>query len=238
MEIGDMEQQTFTGRKLSWGELAEELEATRQKAEGYQDVINQIIIGFAELFPNEGWKTGDHPELGDMTEEFANSVIYRVRRLVRETEETRRAAMVAIGLANLRSAHLRDFLKSEHMARAWYKAYNEYYVNRGQPTVPWDKLTPGHQNEIKSIAEIAWFYIDRETSAKAEGVDEISKGMLEEGDSLARALEQLAVFTTVSRAVWDNAVVPFIRSLSAAGINILPPGTIVHGVSTSPHRPE
>lgn len=46
-----------------------------------------IVEAFAELFPSGGWSTDEHPELGNIDEEFASSVVAQVRRLADELEE-------------------------------------------------------------------------------------------------------------------------------------------------------
>lgn len=225
--------------------------AGEQKLSALQGQMDAVIVGFAELFPQGGWKTGEHPELGDMTEEFASSVLTKVkqlvasisqqqeqmRKLLRDRETEHNAARLSVAVANLRAGHLRKFLEPENLAEQWYAAYRAYNVSHGVPTKQWQDLTSSERVEIIVIARTLSQACDEKLAQQDQETDEMVQSLLDDGDELSTAIQRLTVITDGVKMIWGS-VSSVIRAMSAAGVNILPPGTIVHGVSTSPHRPE
>lgn len=236
MSNQEIEEKAITGRKLSWAELAEALEASRQEAGALKDQCDQIINGFAELFPGKGWTTEPHPELGPMPEEFASHVLAKVRRLVESVNDTNNAARLAISIASLRAAHLRDFIAPESLAQAWYEAIN----TPGNQFIPWSELQAGTRGQLIEIAERVNERLAASEKAEADVVDGLVAHLMAEGDEFAAAIRKLAIIQQAGKAIWDQAILPAIRALHALGIDLLPPGTIVHGATPAPrpHKPE
>lgn len=225
MEIGDgmgpgsLDEKAMAGRKLSWGELAEELEATKIK-------LIRAQLDSEALKGSEEARLAGEKKLAEVQEEMA---------------EVRRAAALAIAVASLRVVRYRDLLSPERLAETWYTAYREFYLAKGQPQRNWEELTGEQRSEVVAIAARvhgATAEYDRNADVELEKVGEMITG---QGDELAEAMKKLIAITQSLQAVWNAGILPGIRMLHNVGIDILPPGTIVHGVSIPsqrPHRPE
>lgn len=161
----------------------------------------------------------------------------QLQQALAQREAEHNAARLSIAIANLRAGHLRKFLEPKNLAQEWYKAYRTHYVERGMPTKLWEDLSQPERAEIIAIATEVTSVNDKMQAMQDKKVDETLQDLMQEGDELSSAIHRLIILTEGGRTIWDT-VVSVVRAMSAAGVDILPRGTIVHGVSTSPHRPE
>jgi len=78
-----------------------------------QSTLDEILNGFAEIFPNEGWTTEPHPEIGDMGEETASLVLRRVKLLKSHQEMSDEAVTQFKKILVSETERLRSFLQAD-----------------------------------------------------------------------------------------------------------------------------
>ena len=156
-------------------------------------------------------------------------------------DSTHRAAKLAVAIANVRAGYARNFMEPERLGAVWYAAYRVRVVGeRTAASLPlWEDLSPQDRAEITLIATDVQTAYESMLNERSSTVDQVTEGILTEGDELAVAIRQLSMIAEGGRVLW-NAFININRKLRAEGFDFLPPGVIVHGVQPSahPHRPE
>jgi len=243
--------------------MAEELNKARRRIGALEDDRVRLIEGMAEMFPASNWTIRDDVDFDQATKETVSSVLSQVRhlqealkgaeeaRLAGEKklaevqgilDETRQAAGVAIAMQTMRAATARGFLDAEVMAAAWFDSYCDYWNAKGNPSQvgKWSDLNVDGQAELIAIAERVRAKFDAMHESKMNDLDGIAAELLAEGDVIYNLVQRMDEFAVLLRNVWSDVLLPTIRRLHALGIDFIPPGTIVHGVTASnhPHRPD
>jgi len=155
-------------------------------------------------------------------------------------DNTHRAAKLAVAIANVRSGYAREFMDSQRLAKVWYAAYRVRVAGNGMPAgLLWEDLSAQDRAEINLIAADVQTAFESMLNERSGTVDQVTEGILAEGDELATAIRQLAAVADGARTLWDTFV-KVNRVLHVEGFDFLPPGVIVHGAQPSahPHRPE
>lgn len=261
-ELGDMPEE-FVSSLLSQVERTVNERDTAKRTSGVHEA--KRLLAEQALKGSEEARLATEKKLALAEEQ---STVWKTR-LVEETErlreylknereagiQTRQAAGVAVAMATLRSARAREFMEPENLAKVWYDKYREDVIRTAaaantRPTYPpastimdtWETLPVGSRTEIIGIAREVFKVFTDTDEAEGQKLDAVTESVMAEGHELATAVKRLQVVSEVLQHVWNAGVLPGIRALSAAGMEILPPGTIVHGVrprpSTNVHRPE
>lgn len=157
--------------------------------------------------------------------------------------EVRHAAELSIALSQNSIRRMHRYMNPESLAEVWFEAYEQHVAKTtAAPIVSWDRLERSAQREIIAIAKTVRDRFDERAIVEADNLDAVSADILKDGENLGMALERLEVLVTAARHMWSVGIVPAIQALKAAGVEILPPGSIVHGVPIKthprPHRPE
>lgn len=241
--------------------MAGELDKAIRRIGALEDDRVRLIEGMAQLFPASNWTIPDDLDFDQATKETVTSVLSQVRRLqksLKGSEEARlageqklaglqtrldnehRAAKLAVAIANIRSGYAQEFISAARLARVWYASYRIRVAENGMPSgLPWEDLSEQDRAEIMLIATDVQKAYESMLNERSGIVDQMTEGILGDGDELATAIRQLALIAEGGKAVWD-LFVKINRTLALEGFSFLPPGTIVHGATPSvrPHRPD
>lgn len=125
-----------------------------QAEDGYMVQQHRVIEGFNELFPNEGWKI-IHPELGEMPEEFADSVLNRVGRLKAQHKLAEEQATTWKKRLNDETERLREIIKADRDALG--QALCELWPNEFNVQMMYAAEVPVVKRAIQKLSELHGF---------------------------------------------------------------------------------
>jgi hypothetical protein len=214
--------------------------------DAWREEQDEVITAFGKMFPSGGWTTEPHPELGEMREEFASSVIAKARQLVAESTKWKTQLVQE-------TDSLRTLLEDQRArGRALLTQYWPEETGEVADVVLIAKLD-SHLTQLfaKVEEEVGnredyrqkWMKSDEELDRLHDHiVDHFPKfGDRAPADA---AIEILTIFHThgpaLVKVAWEQAIRPALHVLAGMGIDVLPPGTIVYGAKpkTNIHRPE